>query len=444
MARERARLVIRPTERLFAVLCVAILLIILGSTHPVLKGYGELVIVAGVLLGLADMGYLAGGPLLKIEWRMPASLPAHRITPIGLDFGCMARNPRWYEIRALAPVECDLYDEWWRGRLAHDGSGSLKFSVQPRKRGVLRIGPVFVSYRSPVGLVKWSGIVWAQQDVTVIPDTAVLRDRLRLAVHEEAGGFSRRLLKLWEEGTVFERLREYQAGDDPRKIDWKATAKRNTLMVREMEHEPDQKVWVVVDAGRVMLGQMGDKSRMDLAVEAGMQVAFASAYLRDRVGWIAFDRQMRVVIPVGAGWSWISHIMRQVYDLEASPHESLYEEASLRILQLAKERAFVVVFSDLLDAVTSRRLIEFVGTLAKRHRVILCVFEDPYLMETADRIPQSADEAVKIVAAMECLREREQVLAHLRQAGVSLVEAPAGHLAVSALNAFLALRKTPV
>jgi uncharacterized protein (DUF58 family) len=440
----RARLVLRPTPRLFVLFAFGIALGVLESTVPGLKGLGALVIVGALLIGMADAAYLAGGPQMAFEWGGPETLPAFRSVGMTLRFAYLGRSTRVCEIRALAPPEFDLQDEWWRGRLSRGSFGEWLFRVRPLKRGGTRLGPIYLSYRSPLGGVQWSGLIRSHLEVKVIPDVAALRDRLRMAVYEEAGSFSRRLLKLWEEGTVFESLREYQVGDDPRKMDWKATAKRNTLMVKKMEHEPDQRVWVLLDAGRVMLGRMGEKSRMDLAVEAGMQVAYAAAYLRDRVGLMAFDRELRVVIASEAGWGWVAGILRKVHDLEASRYESLYESATLRVMQMAKERSFVVLFSDLLDPVTSRRLIEMTLALATRHSVILCVFEDPALKATAEVVPATTHEAVRGVAAMVWLREREQVLERLRQAGVALVEAPAARLAVSALNAFLAARKTPL
>jgi len=442
--KKSGRMWLRPTPRLFFLLSVGIGAGILESTIPALKDIGPLIMMGGLLLAVADMAYLSGGPHIRFEWEGKANLPAFRTVEVRLKFGYYGLKPRDYEIRALAPAELELDEEWWRGRLSGGTIGELVFRVRARKRGAVAIGPVYLAYRSLLGMVQWSGIVPSYFETTVIPDVATMRDRLRMAVYEEAGWFSRRLLKLWEEGTAFESLREYQVGDDPRKIDWKATAKRNALMVKRMEHEPDQRVWIVIDAGRVMLGRMGEKTRMDLAVEAGLQVAYAAAYLRDRVGLMAFDRTMRVVIPAEAGWGWVAGILRKVHALEASRYESLYEEATLRMMQMAKERSFIVLFSDLLDPVTSRRLIEMTLSLATRHSVILVVFEDPFLKNMATAVPATPYEVQKAVSAMMWSREREKVLEQLRQAGVWLVEAPASRLAVSALNTFLAARKAPL
>src|SRR5262249_55198999 len=74
----------------------------------------------------------------------------------------------------------------------------------------------------------------------------------------------------------FESLHEYAHGDDPRRIDWKATAKRRTTMVRRYQDERSQNLVLVVDCGRLMLERVAGRARLDWAAAAAAAPAHAA------------------------------------------------------------------------------------------------------------------------------------------------------------------------
>src|SRR2546428_4106258 len=86
------------------------------------------------------------------------------------------------------------------------------------------------------------------------------------------------------EGRLFESLREWVPGDDIRHIDWKATARRRKVITRQYEAERRQQVLLVIDTGRLMTADIAGTARLDYAVRAALELAYAAAQHDDDVG----------------------------------------------------------------------------------------------------------------------------------------------------------------
>jgi len=91
------------------------------------------------------------------------------------------------------------------------------------------------------------------------------------------------------EGRLFESLREWVPGDDLRHIDWKATARRRKVITRQYEAERRQQVLLVLDTGRLMTAEVtAGAARIDFAVQAALELAYAAAQYDDNVGIMTF------------------------------------------------------------------------------------------------------------------------------------------------------------
>ncbi len=98
------------------------------------------------------------------------------------------------------------------------------------------------------------------------------------------------------QGTEFDSLREYVPGDDVRSIDWRGTARSNTVVVRTWRPERDRHVLIVLDTGRTSAGRVVDQPRLDHAMDAALLLAVLAARAGDRVDLLAIDRDVRVRI----------------------------------------------------------------------------------------------------------------------------------------------------
>jgi uncharacterized protein (DUF58 family) len=243
-------------------------------------------------------------------------------------------------------------------------------------------------------------------------------------------------------GATFDALREYAPGDDPRRIDWKASARRDALVVREYAAEQGQTVMIAVDAGRLMTQLVSPgRSRFDAALDSAILLADVAAQEGDRVGLVVFDDAVRAFVPPAGGPAAVGRIRDALVGVQPVMLESDYAATFRALAQRHRRRSLVVLFTDVIDARASRALLAHVARGAARHLPLVVALRDDAL-DAAAR-PRAAATPLGVyetAAAEELLLAREDALARMRQTGVAVVDVPARVMAAAVVNRYLELK----
>ncbi len=244
------------------------------------------------------------------------------------------------------------------------------------------------------------------------------------------------------DGREFAALRPYLPGDDVRGVDWKATARRGSPVVREWQPERNQDLWLLLDCGRQLSGRLGDgRTKLDHAVDAALAVARAAALRGDRTGAILFGAEVdRVVLP-GAGPAGLSALAEALHRAEPRLEESDYGAVFSALAARQRRRAMVVGFTDLADPDTSAPLRACAGELARRHLVLVLAVADSEVAQAAAARPAGAEDAFARVAAERILAERDLAAASLASVGVQVVSAPARDLVAAVVGRYLEVKR---
>ncbi|MDF1839238.1 MAG: DUF58 domain-containing protein, partial [Planctomycetota bacterium] len=118
------------------------------------------------------------------------------------------------------------------------------------RRGDTPLGPMHLRLNSPWGFWQRVIRVGGAVDIQVHPDFAPVVRYSLMALQGQASATGVRKKRRRGEGLDFHQLRDFREGDLQRSIDWKATARRNQLIVREYQEERDQRVawWTAANA----------------------------------------------------------------------------------------------------------------------------------------------------------------------------------------------------
>jgi uncharacterized protein (DUF58 family) len=237
-------------------------------------------------------------------------------------------------------------------------------------------------------------------------------------------------------GTEFETIRDYQPDDDVRQINWRATDRLQRPMSNQFREDTERDVGCAVDAGRLMAAPIGERTRLDIALDAVAAVAAVADVVGDRCGAVAFDAATLVECPPArrAGRA----VVDALHDLEPSDLDSDYEHA-FATLGRAK-RALVMVFTDLLDDAAARPLLEAMPVLTRRHAVVVVSVLDDRIDTAASAAPADAGGAYAMVAALDALAVREAAVANLTRRGATVVQGPADSLPARCVGAYLRLK----
>ena len=309
--------------------------------------------------------------------------------------------------------------------------------VVPRRRGRYELQPPVVRRIGALGMGRWDRTaVMEPVELSVFPDLVNARRlvmRVRRGRFGNAGRQARGPLGL---GTEFELIREYAPDDDIRQVNWLATARVGRPMSNQYRVEQDRDLVCLVDSGRLMAAPVGDRTRLDVALDVMTALGLVADELGDRFGVVAFSNTVdRTLAPRRNGGD---AAVRTCFDLEAKGVDSDFELAFRSVG--ASKRAMVVVVTDLLDESAAATLLDAVPILTRRHAVVVASVRDPAVTAILRREPASAVDAYEAVVAASVTAARDRTAARLRGARASVVEASPQALPAACVEAYLSLK----
>jgi uncharacterized protein (DUF58 family) len=241
-------------------------------------------------------------------------------------------------------------------------------------------------------------------------------------------------------GSEFESLRDYRPDDDSRWIDWKASARRRKMTSREYQVDEHQSVVFLVDTGRLMASEDGERSKLDHALGAALAIGHAAMTRGDNLGLIAFDRAVRAELRPGRGRGQAVRMHEALGRLEPALVEPDYAGAFARLGKSVRKRSLVLVFTDLVDERVSAELIAAVARARRRHLVIVVTLSDRDLADRLAAVPRGTRDAYESAVAADALLLRDGAIRRLKRSGVTVVDQPADRLAAAAVEAYLRAR----
>ncbi|CAI9416758.1 DUF58 domain-containing protein [Nocardioides sp. T2.26MG-1] len=314
----------------------------------------------------------------------------------------------------------------------------LRTPLLPRRRGDLRGLGVTVRLRGPLGLASRQRTTVVAGAVRALPPFDS-RKHLpsRLARLRELDG--RAAVRVRGPGTEFDSLREYVRGDDVRSIDWRASARNRTVVVRTWQPERDRRVVLVLDTSRTSAGRVGDVPRLDSAMDAALLLAALAARAGDRVDFVAGDRRVRSRLRSAGARDVAARLQEAMADLDPVIAEADWGALAGAVAGLGRQRALVVLLTPLEPSAVEEGLLPVLPTLTQHHRVVLASVRDPALEELA-ATRGTLDEVYDAAAAEQVLGRRRHTAGLLRALGVDVVDADAEALPPALADHYLALK----
>ena len=315
------------------------------------------------------------------------------------------------------------------------------YRVTPRTRGFLALGAVHLRALSPWGLAWRRSSVEISHTLQVQPGVRdLLRSRSGHAIHRPLRTPGQRRNRQWGEGREFESLRDYAQGDDPRAIDWKASAKRRKYVVRNYEAERSQNIVLAIDAGRHMRERLSPlRERIDYALGACMMLASRAQNFGDRIGVVVFDDRVRHVSPPRRADP--SGLARVLAGVETRLVEPNYPLALATLGRTFRKRSLVILFCDIIDGSVSRALVSSLSRIGRAHLPLAIAIRNPALEGAATQAVAKPEDGYYRAAAEELVQARATTLQVMRQSGILVVDTPPGDTLVRTLDKYVEIKE---
>ena len=359
------------------------------------------------------------------------------------------------------------------------GCAVAAYSVHPSTRGDIQVGRIFLRYHGTVKFAERWAMADASQMIRVYPNLREPERYTLYLIRSRQIEQEKRLKRLVGKGREFESLREFRESDEIRDICWTATARRGKLISKVYQVERSQCVFLVVDAGRLMLArtrsqdggfriqESGVRShemkairppadlptcssahlplrpplmKLDYAVNAALSLAHVALHSGDAPGLLTYGRKLQSYLPCARGAEHLRHLLEQLALASGEAVEADHALAADSLLARQRRRSLVVWLTDLAETAATPDVIEAASRLLSRHLVLFAVVGEPELRALLAHRPESPAQMYQYVAAQQVIQRRELLLRRMREQGALAMEFLPGQLSSEIVNHYLEIK----
>lgn len=423
------------------------LLVLLGVV-PTIIWPQPLTVIGWVLLVVIVSGIdlLAGvrPELLQFSRELPASVRLSETATSTVTVLNPTRRRARVQVRDAWPPSATPAAQ--RPLLVVNPGSSLRqvTELTPTRRGDLAAAAVTVRSFGPLRLAARQRSLAVPGVLRVLPEFRS-RSHLpsRLARLRELDGQAS--VQVRGQGTEFDSLREYAAGDDVRSIDWRATARATRTMVRTWRPERDRHVLMVLDTSRWAAGRIGGAAADQLRLDAGIEVCLLMAALGsasgDRMSLLVADTEVRQRLAGTAKGSALAAFADRLSLAEAELTETDWSMVAAQVNQLCRQRSLVVLITGLDPALYAEGLGTVLGQLAHSHQIVIAHVTDPAEQTPLDDTPD-ANASYDAAASARLWLATQALSNRVHRMGVEVVHADPDHLAPAVCDTYLTLKAT--
>ena len=311
-------------------------------------------------------------------------------------------------------------------------------SFTPTRRGEHWSRALLLASRGPLGLARRTANVAAPGRLLALHPFGARRHLpSRVQRLREIGGLA--AVHQRGQGTEFDSLRDFVDGDDVRSIDWRATARRRSVVVRTWRPERDRHVLIVVDTSRSAAARLGEATRLDAALDAALLLTALAGQAGDRVDLICVDRIPHLSV-IGSTRTTVLHDMvTSTATVDPAMVETDWELAASTISERARRGALVVLLTPVEASVIHGGLLPVAARLARDHPLVVASVADPALeLLAAGR--GDVESVYRAAAAERSRAERTGVSRVLERAGAHVVDASPDRAPQALADTYLALK----
>lgn len=418
-----------------------------GFTYILAFFFPVLMWVAHGLLTLVVIGFIVDYMLL---FNQKNAVQAQRILPEKLSNGDQnsikidIKNNYPFTIKTKVideiPFQFQKRDFNIERRIDKNKNILFEYILEPKERGEYSFGNLNVFAQSPLRLVSKRFTFQKEAMLPSYPSFIHLRKYELMALQNEflLGGI-KKIRKLGHT-MEFEQIKEYVPGDDVRTINWKATSKRNQLMVNQFQDEKSQRIFMLIDNGRTMQMPFNGLSLLDYSINATMALSHIILKKNDRAGMMTFSKKTEHKVAADNKSGQLKKISEALYNIQTNFFESDFSRLYQDVKYTIGQRSLILLFTNFetLDAVN--RQMKYLRGIAKNHLLVIIFFKNAELQSLINTNPESIQEVYDEIIAEKFEYEKKLIIQELRKYGIYTVYTLPENLNIEVINKYLEIK----
>jgi len=429
------------TRWFFTVFSIGVLLYVIAYTLP------SMIFVANVVLA-SLFGLTLIDALLVFSTKEPLIMTRQLSTRLNLGdknhIKLNVQNNTGQRINFLMiegfPVEMQDRETVFRGTLGRAQDKEFAYTFVPKARGEFHFGDVFVIIRSIFFLISRRVDISLKETVCVYPSVVQMKKYELLVFQKQKTSVGIKKIRRLGNNSEFEQIKNYVQGDELKTINWKATSRRNELMVNQYQEEKSQSIYCIIDKSRNMQMEFDGLSMLDYSINATLVFSNIALKKGDKAGLITYSDKIGTLLPAEGNVGQMRRIQEILYKQQTKYKEANYELLYQSIRRTVKTRSLLLLFTNFETEFAMRRAIPLLRRLNQKHVLVVVFFENSALQELAHRASKSIKDVYQATVAEKMISVKSKIARELGQNGIQTVLTLPSELSVNTINKYLELK----
>lgn len=433
---------VRPTKKMYWIIFLLILLFITAFN------FSALYIPALTLLYAAITLFIVDGILL-LKHKQPINawrIPKYKRLSNGDENDLELHVQNFYSFKIELSIVDELPHQFQirnfkiNSTLKSEEKKTFHYQLKPKERGEYHFGIINLFIQSQMGLIERHSKIESPFMMQCYPSFIRLRQFELLAISNRLTDIGIKRMRKIGNSTEFEQIKEYVTGDDIRTINWKATARKNQLMVNHYRDERSQHVYCLIDMGRIMKMPFDGLTLLDYSINAALVIDHVAWVKQDKPGVLGFSNQINFKIKADNKGNQLLRIQEALYNANTNFLESSYETLFSHVRQKITQRSLLLLFTNFETVNALRRQLKYLRKMSTQHVLVVIFFENTELKDLLAAKPSSTFDIYEQTIAQKFDYEKRQITKELQQYGILSVYTTPEKLTINALNKYLEIK----
>ena len=314
------------------------------------------------------------------------------------------------------------------------------YYLRPTERGEYSFGNLNIYVSSPLRLISRRFTFNKDQMVPTYPSYIQLRKYDLIAFSNNLLQYGVKKIRRIGHSMEFEQIKEYVQGDDIRTLNWKATAKKNALMVNQFQDEKSQSIYMAIDKGRMMKMPFNGLSLLDYAINATLVLSNVILKKQDKAGMFTFSKKVENRVVAEKRSSQMQKILENLYNVKTDFFESDFSRLYVDIKKNINHRSLILLYTNFETLEGLHRQLPYLKGIAKNHLLVIVFFNNTELNQLINKKADNIQEIYDKVIAEKFAFEKRLIVNELKKYGIHSVLTQPENLTLDTINKYLEIK----
>lgn len=316
----------------------------------------------------------------------------------------------------------------------------LKYSLRPVTRGEYHFGYINIILSANLRLVSRRVQSAEPQMIKVVPSIIQMKKYELIALARISTMSGIKKLRRIGHSYEFEQIKNYSQGDDIRSINWKATARKDSLMVNQYQDERSQQVYMIIDKSRNMHMPFNGLSLLDYSINSALVLSNIALLKHDKTGLITYSHRIGTTLPAEKSTNQLKKILHALYAEKPQNLEGNYDLLYRSVKNVIKSRSLIMLFLNFESSYAMERALPILQKINKQHLLVVMIFENTELKTYTHQKAEFVSDIYAQTIALKLTMEKKQIVSKLRKYGIQTILSRPEDLSINVVNKYLELK----